>query len=106
MHVFRSGGSAFGYESGHGFAGVDLGYASDREGPEYLLADHDQYFALVHLARVGDERKGNLESAEGFDVKFGLGIVEEAKNLFVSRLAINHLDADCDIVFERVAELD
>ena len=106
LNVFRGGGSALGGKGGNGSALVDLGDSFDGEGPVYFLADHDQYFALVHFAGVGNEGEGDFQSAEGFDVEFGFGGVQQPEDLFILFAGVYHFDPYCDVVLEGVSELD
>lgn len=105
LNELRRRGPALRDEVSNDLAFIDLSNALDGERPEDLLADHDKDPALVHTAGIGDEREGDLEDAEGLDLELWFGGVEQAEDFFTGRGGVEHLDAHCDVVLERVAEL-
>lgn len=76
LNILRSSGSALGNQIGHYFSFIDFGDAFNGERPEYLFTDHHQNFAFIHAAGVGNEREGNLENTERFDLELALGSIQ------------------------------
>lgn len=70
LHKLRTGRPTLRCKVSNHLPLIDLSDAFDGERPEYFLADHDKYLALVHAAGVGYEREGDLEDAEGLDLEF------------------------------------
>ena len=106
LDVFWCGCSAVRTQRTYNFTFIHLCNSSYGEGPVYLLTDHHQYFAFIHGAWVGNEGEGDLQGAEGLNIKLRFRIVEESEHtLFLLRLE-DHFDTDCYVVFEGIAELD
>ena len=106
LSIFRCRSSTLSWQSSDSFSFIDLCYAFDGESPEYFLAYHYQYFALVHFASIWNEGKRNLESGKRLNVKFCFWSVEKSENFFVIFTVIKHFDSHSDVIFEWIAELD